>query len=167
MRSPFRTLTIALAIASSIACSPTADVETAASAEAVVAAIGDTDAIVRKAVMKAGAPSPATDVQPSPLPGFLEAVVSGRVVYVSADGKYLIQGVLIDVATQDNLTAASEATLHAAALKTVPTERRIIFAAAKPKHTVTIFTDVDCGYCRKLHSEIAQYNDLGITVEYL
>jgi thiol:disulfide interchange protein DsbC len=42
-----------------------------------------------------------------------------------------------------------------------------VFPAAVQKHKVTVFTDIDCGYCRKLHSEIAQYNKAGITVEYL
>jgi thiol:disulfide interchange protein DsbC len=35
------------------------------------------------------------------------------------------------------------------------------------RHTITVFTDVECGYCRKLHSEIAQLNDRGVQVRYL
>jgi thiol:disulfide interchange protein DsbC len=43
----------------------------------------------------------------------------------------------------------------------------ISFNANYEKHVVTIFTDVDCGYCRKLHNEIKDYNDQGISVKYV
>ena len=52
-------------------------------------------------------------------------------------------------------------------LAKVPESRKIIFAPANPKYRVTVFTDIDCGFCRKLHSEMAQYNSLGIRVRYL
>jgi thiol:disulfide interchange protein DsbC len=37
----------------------------------------------------------------------------------------------------------------------------------KVKHTVTVFTDVDCGYCRQFHREIDKVTALGIEVHYL
>ena len=43
----------------------------------------------------------------------------------------------------------------------------IVFPAEKERHTITVFTDLDCGYCRKLHKEIDQFNAEGITVRYL
>jgi thiol:disulfide interchange protein DsbC len=46
-------------------------------------------------------------------------------------------------------------------------DRRIVFAAAQPKYTVTVFTDIDCAYCRRLHQQVAEYNRLGISIEYL
>ena len=52
-------------------------------------------------------------------------------------------------------------------LKTIPVSERIVFAPANPKYTVAIFTDVECGYCRKFHSEIAEYNRQGIAVQYM
>lgn len=123
--------------------------------------------VIREALRTAGAPGPATDVRPSPITGFQEAVVNGQVVYVSNDGKRLFLGDLIDVASQDNLTDVAEARLHAKLLAEVGMDHRIVFAAAKPKHRITVFTDLDCGYCRKLHSEVAELNQRGITVEYL
>jgi thiol:disulfide interchange protein DsbC len=42
-----------------------------------------------------------------------------------------------------------------------------IFSPANPKYRVTVFTDIDCGYCRKLHAQIADYNKAGISIEYL
>src|SRR5690606_6642385 len=103
----------------------------------------------------------------SPLPGVLEVVVNGNVVYFSDDGKILIQGSLYDVAGRRDLTEQRRATLRVKGLDEAGPDRRIIFAPKEPKHTVTVFTDIDCGYCRRMHQEIAQYNELGIAVEYL
>ena len=52
-------------------------------------------------------------------------------------------------------------------LAKIPRSERIVFAPPNPVHTVTVFTDVECGYCRKLHSEMAEYNRQGIAIEYL
>lgn len=103
----------------------------------------------------------------APMPGFREVGLGGRVVYVSDDGKYLLQGVVFDLGTRENLTQASEAGLRKGMLDQVGSDRRIIFAAAQPRHRVTVFTDIDCGYCRRLHEQMAEYNRLGISVEYL
>jgi thiol:disulfide interchange protein DsbC len=105
----------------------------------------------------------------APLPGFREVIVGGQVVYVSDDGKYLVQGTVVDIETKSELTGSSGAlaAYRKGLLQTAPTSERIVFAPANPKYTVSIFTDIECGYCRKLHSEIAELNKLGIAVEYL
>lgn len=101
------------------------------------------------------------------LPGFQEVVVGGQVVYVSDDGKYLMQGTLYDVAAKKNLGEASLAKVRTQLLRTIPVSDRIVFAPPNPVHTVAVFTDVECGYCRKLHGEIAEYNKQGIAVQYI
>jgi len=103
----------------------------------------------------------------APLPGFREVIVGGQVLYVSDDGKYLLQGSLFDVAARKDLGQAGLAEVRRKLLATVPVEDRIVFAPAKPKYTVSVFTDIECGYCRKLHEDIAEYNKLGIAVQYL
>jgi thiol:disulfide interchange protein DsbC len=105
----------------------------------------------------------------APLPGFREVIVGGQLVYVSDDGKYLVQGTVVDIATQSELTQSSQAlsTYRQDLLRTVKTSDRIVFAPPNAKYTVSIFTDIECGYCRKLHSEIAEYNRQGIAIEYL
>lgn len=107
----------------------------------------------------------------APLPGFREALVGGQVVYVSDDGRYLFLpgsgGALFDTSSKKNLSEAALAGMRKELLQTIPASERIVFAPANPKHTVTVFTDVECGYCRKLHGEIAQYNQQGIAIEYL
>jgi thiol:disulfide interchange protein DsbC len=108
-----------------------------------------------------------TSVKPAPVPGLYEVLVETDVVYVTPDGRYLIQGNIIDLETRLNLTASVMAEVKAGALAKVGEENMVIFSAKEPKHTVTVFTDIDCGYCRKLHAQMAEYNEEGINIRYL
>ena len=103
----------------------------------------------------------------APIPGFQQAIVAGQVVYVSNDGKYLLQGSLFDIQAKQDLGAAALAGVRRELIRSIPVKDRIVFAPKDPKYTVLVFTDVECGYCRKLHSEIADYNRQGIAVEYV
>jgi len=110
-------------------------------------------------------------VRAAPIAGFREAIVQGQVVYVSDDGRYLFlpgpQGALYDVAAKKDLSEQALASVRKDLLKTIPVSERIVFSPPNPKHTVAIFTDVECGYCRKFHSEMAEYNKQGIEVQYI
>ncbi|GAA0919182.1 DsbC family protein [Rothia nasimurium] len=106
-------------------------------------------------------------VTPAPMPGFFQVVASGRMVYVTADGRYMINGNLVDLKDKTDLSAASWAVTRKAALAKVPASQRLIYSPANPKHTVTVFTDVDCGFCRQLHAHIDEFNKQGIAVEYV
>jgi thiol:disulfide interchange protein DsbC len=103
----------------------------------------------------------------APFAGFTEAVVAGRVFYVSNDGRYILDGAVIDMRERVNLSDAAMEDIRVEGLKAIPTAQRIVFAPRDPKYTVTVFTDIDCGYCRMLHQHVAEYNALGIAVEYL
>lgn len=141
---------------------PTAPVK----AEATIVA-GTPEARARDALRKLNPQIKVDQIGAAPIAGFREAIVSGQVVYVSDDGKYLIQGSLYDIENKKNLGEASMAKVRAELLKSIPASDRIVFAPPNPKHSVTVFTDIECGYCRKLHNEIAEYNRQGIAVEYL
>lgn len=108
-----------------------------------------------------------SDVNASPIPGLYEVTMGGLVAYVSEDGKFLVSGDVYDLDSQTNLTAERRSSARAKALAAAPEKDMIIFAPANPKMTVTVFTDVDCGYCRKFHSQIAEYNKAGIRVRYM
>jgi len=105
----------------------------------------------------------------APMPSFREVIVGGQVAYVSDDGKYLMQGVVLDVATRRDVAEASAGLrrYRTDLIDSVPHSQRIVFAPPNPKYTISVFTDIECGYCRKLHSQIAEYNRQGIAVEYL
>lgn len=132
---------------------------------------GTPDARAVEAVRQLNPQVEVERVGAAPLPGFREAIVAGQVVYVSDDGRYLFLpgsgGALFDVDAKKNLSEDAMAAMRKQLLQTIPTSERIVFSPPNPKYTVTIFTDVECGYCRKLHSEIAEYNRQGIAVEYL
>jgi thiol:disulfide interchange protein DsbC len=139
----------------------------AIAASATVQADAASEAKVREAI-KALVPSAQIDsVTVSTLPGFHEVVLSGQVLYVSNDGKYLVQGMVYDIARKRDLTEDKKSVVRKAALAGVSRDRMITFPAKDEKHRVTIFTDIDCGYCRKLHQQVAEYNNLGITIDYL
>jgi thiol:disulfide interchange protein DsbC len=89
------------------------------------------------------------------------------VAYVSADGKYLISGNIYDLGTQSNLTATRRNAARAKALAALREDQMIVFSPENPKMTVTVFTDIDCGYCRKFHSHIADLNKAGVRVRYM
>jgi thiol:disulfide interchange protein DsbC len=122
---------------------------------------------VRQGMSKLLAGRQVSSVNPSPIPGLYEVMVGAKIYYVSADGKYLLNGNLYDVDNREDLTTPKVAKIKAEMIEEAGEENMVIFAPEKFEHTVTIFTDIDCGYCRKLHNEIQQYNDRGIRVRYL
>jgi thiol:disulfide interchange protein DsbC len=128
---------------------------------------GTPEARAIDAIRKLNARLAIDHVAPSPLPGLVEVVVGGQVVYISNDGKYMLQGSMLDLAARKDMSDPVLAGVRRELLKRVPESDRIVFAAPAAKHTVVVFTDVECGFCRKFHSQIADYNKAGITVEYL
>lgn len=127
----------------------------------------DADARVRAAIKTLNATVPIDRIVAAPIAGFREVVVGGQVLYVSDDGRYMLQGSLYDMRAKKDLGQAGLAEVRRKLLKTIPVSDRIVFAPPDPKYTVSVFTDVECGFCRKLHSEIAEYNREGIAVQYL
>jgi thiol:disulfide interchange protein DsbC len=125
------------------------------------------DAAIRAAIQKAVPGAVVDSIKPSPIPGYREVAIGGKVVYVSNDGRYLVQGSLVELATRENLTMVSEGALRRGVLDAVPRNRRIVFSPPNPKYRITVFTDIDCGYCRKMHAQINDYMKAGISVEYL
>ncbi len=119
-----------------------------------------------RVVAKLPGATPA-DVAASPIPGLYEVTMGSLIVYVSADGKYLLSGSVYDLATEANLTADRRNAARAKALTAAREDQMIIFSPENPKMTVTVFTDVDCGYCRKFHSQIAEINKAGVRVRYM
>jgi thiol:disulfide interchange protein DsbC len=123
--------------------------------------------VVRAALQKFAPGVQVDEIAPSPLPGFYKVIASGQLVYVSTDGKYMLNGDLVDLGAKRNLSERAWADFRKAELAKVPASQRIVFAPPHPKYTVTVFSDVNCGYCRMFHSHIKQFNDEGIAVEYL
>jgi len=107
-------------------------------------------------------------IAPSTVQGLYEVRIGSKIAYVSANGRYLLQGEIIDLDTDLNLTESRREGVRRDVLAGVSEASMIVFApATKPTSTITVFTDIDCGYCRKLHQQIADYNAKGIKVRYM
>jgi len=107
------------------------------------------------------------DLRPSPIPGIYEFMQGAEVSYLTADGKYFLDGNLYDMDSRENLTEVLRARARLGLISAVPESQMVIFSPKNPLYTITVFTDVDCAYCRKLHSEIAELNRLGVRVRYV
>ncbi|MFI4913804.1 MAG: DsbC family protein [Steroidobacterales bacterium] len=108
------------------------------------------------------------DVRPTPVAGLFEVRRGADIVYMTADGQYAFVGDLYALgAKQQNLTEAHRRELRTKLLAAVPESKMLIFGPAQSKYTITVFTDVDCGYCRALHKQIAEYNRLGVRIRYM
>ncbi|HEY1283239.1 MAG TPA: DsbC family protein [Steroidobacteraceae bacterium] len=107
------------------------------------------------------------ELRATPIPGIYELTRGGDIAYVSSDGKYAIAGDLYDMASEENLTEKTRRVERTKLIASVPESQMVVFTPKDPKYTVTVFTDVDCTYCRKLHSQIVDYNRLGIKVRYM
>jgi len=108
------------------------------------------------------------DVRPSPIAGLYEVRSGTEVGYVSADGRYYLDGDVFDMTSKQNLTEDVRRKGRLAVLSGIKDADAIVFAPkGTAQHTVTVFTDVDCVHCRRMHTEIAELNRLGIRVRYL
>lgn len=125
------------------------------------------DDTVRKAMQNVLPNATVDSVIPAPMAGISEVLIGTKLFYVTNDGKYIFDGTLIDLATRTDLSEKRLSSVRHDLINKVSEKDMIIFPADKPRHTMTVFTDIDCGYCRKLHNDIAKYNDEGITVRYI
>lgn len=107
------------------------------------------------------------NINTSPIDGWYTIQQGSIVAYVSANGRYLLQGDLIDLDSQVNLTEQSRNGARRNLIGALADDDGIVFSPAEVKYKVTVFTDVDCTYCRKLHSQIDEYLDQGIQVRYM
>jgi thiol:disulfide interchange protein DsbC len=109
----------------------------------------------------------AGELKATPVKGVYEYQRGAEIAYVSEDGKYAFAGDMYVLGSSYNLTEARRREVRRDLLGAVPVASMVEFTPKEYKYTINVFTDVDCQYCRKLHSQIADYNKLGIRVRYL
>ncbi len=108
-----------------------------------------------------------SQIEPAPIKGLYEVMVGADLMYVTSDGRYFFNGHIVDLKTREDLTEPRLAQARKHLIDQIGESQMIIFGPADAKHTITVFTDVECGYCRKLHSQIADYGKEGIRIRYL
>jgi len=123
--------------------------------------------VIRAGLKKMLPASELAVITPTPATGIYEVVIGSNLFYATEDGKHLIKGNLIDLSTREDLSETRKKSIRLDLIDAFDDDNIIVFEASEPKHTITVFTDIDCGYCRKLHNEMDQYNEKGITVRYM
>jgi len=103
----------------------------------------------------------------SPIDGWYTIQKGPIIAYISADGRYLLQGDLIDLNNQTNLSELARNESRRDLMASIADEETILFSPSEVKYTVSVFTDIDCTYCRQMHSQIQEYMAYGIQVRYL
>lgn len=107
------------------------------------------------------------EIRPSPVAGIYEVVVDNRLYYISADGRYLLTGDVVDMQSRKNVSTDKREKLMMRSIDAIGDANMVIIGPKKARHTVTVFTDVDCPYCAKLHLEVPALNKEGVRVRYL
>ena len=106
-------------------------------------------------------------VSETPIKGVLQVQINSDIVYVTDDSQYLLQGQIMDIDTKANLTDQAKSGIRVSLLEDLKKDEQISFAPEEPKYELLVFTDIDCGYCRKLHNQMDGYNEQGIAINYL
>jgi len=104
----------------------------------------------------------------TPIDGVLQVQINSDIVYVTTNGKYLLQGQIMDIDSRTNLTDQAKSGIRMDLLTGLNSDEQISFEPEKKSdYDLLVFTDIDCGYCRKLHNQMAEYNEVGIAIHYL
>jgi thiol:disulfide interchange protein DsbC len=130
----------------------------------------DPDQVIRKSLQSIQPDLPIEAIAESQMPGLYQIQLKGgRQLYASGDGQFLLQGYLFQITDGKavNLTEQHETKEIAKEINNIPAKEMVIFAAQEAKTHITVFTDTDCGYCQKLHSEVPELNHLGVEVRYV
>ncbi len=130
-------------------------------------AVADEAAVIRAALAKVLPDHPPTSVQPTPIANLFQVDIGPQVMFVTGDGRYLIDGAIVNLETREDLTETAQADARRRTFATLDESMTLTFDAPDASHQVTVFTDIDCGYCRRLHQQIDEYHAAGISVRYL
>ncbi|AHL74545.1 protein-disulfide isomerase [Stutzerimonas stutzeri] len=135
-----------------------------------VALAADADKTIRDSLQSMQPGMPIEAIAESPMDGVYQVQLKGgRQLYASADGQFVIQGYMFQFKDGQavNLTEQAQSRSVAKMIDAIPTSEMVVFSPEKPKTHITVFTDTDCGYCQKLHSEMPELNRLGVEVRYM
>jgi len=102
----------------------------------------------------------------SPLPGILQVRLGSDIVYMTSDGRYLLQGRVLDLDTRQDITDQAKSQIRRELIDGIDYDQLISYGAEDSEFEIIVFTDVDCGYCRRLHQQVDEYNAAGIRISY-
>ncbi|SFM35753.1 thiol:disulfide interchange protein DsbC [Ectothiorhodospira mobilis] len=127
-----------------------------------------TIAALRERVAELVPDTKPSDIRETPVAGLYQVRFGARLFYITADGEHVLEGTLVEVDTGRNLTEAARAVGRRELLAQMDEKDMVVYPAkGEEKHEITVFTDVECPYCRRLHDEVEALNEAGVTVRYL
>lgn len=134
----------------------------------VAAEVGaDPVAQLTRALAKSMPSVKPSKISATPIAGLFEVVVGSQVVYMSADSRYMIEGDLFDLRTKINISEKAKSSIRLAAIDKLGADNMLVYTPETVKNTITVVTDIDCPYCRRLHSEIPDYLKNNVEVRYI
>ncbi|MEX0916288.1 MAG: DsbC family protein, partial [Wenzhouxiangellaceae bacterium] len=131
----------------------------------MLAAAGDYEQ-VRERLSTLISDDTSISIADSPLPGILQVRLGSDIVYITDDGRYLLQGRVLDLDTRQDLTDAAKSEIRRELVDGINYDQLISYGAEDSDFEIIVFTDVDCGYCRRLHQQVQEYNNAGIRISY-
>jgi len=131
------------------------------------AAEENADGIIEEKIRTLAPNAKTIAISETPIDGILQVQINSDIVYVTADGQYLLQGQIMEIDSRTNLTDQAKSGIRVGLLDGLKEEEQITFTPEEPKFDILVFTDIDCGYCRKLHNQMEGYNEEGIAIHYL
>lgn len=106
-------------------------------------------------------------VDKTPVEGIYQVIIGGQVLYMTKDAQYMLDDNLIDLSTRKNYTEDAMSGIRLSEIDQLGEEKMVVYTPETIKHTITVVTDIDCPYCRRLHSEMDQYMASGVQVRYI
>ena len=106
-------------------------------------------------------------IDKTPIEGIYQVIIGGQVIYMTKDARYMIDGNLIDLSTKKNYTEDAMSVIRLSQIEKLGEDKMVVYTPEPIKHTITVVTDIDCPYCRRLHSEMDQYMAAGVKVRYI
>ena len=109
----------------------------------------------------------ASYIEKTPVEGIYQVIIGGQVIYMTKDARYMIDGNLIDLSTKKNYTEDAMSGIRLSQINKLGDDKMVVYTPETVKYTITVVTDIDCPYCRRLHSEMDQYMAGGVQVRYI
>lgn len=133
------------------------------------AVVAETDSVdMLKQAMAKSMPNVIPDkISKSPVDGLYEVIIGTQVVYMSVDARYMIEGDLYNFETKENISEGAKSDIRLSAIKKLGVDQMLVYKPKNVKDVITVVTDIDCPYCRRLHDEIPDYLDKNVEVRYI
>jgi len=122
---------------------------------------------IRAELVKMAPDAATAEIVKSPAKEVYQVELDGNFYFAYVDGDHVLFGDLINTKNKVNIGTQAKAKRMSKVISEFPTEKMIVYGPEDAKRHITVFTDIDCGYCRKLHQEVPQLTEAGIQVRYL